>query len=678
MFEGGSTNLLFLKAFEKSLQKGELYSAFIGLLYAAFGQKPKIIFLFQALLDTLSCLFIYLIANRLGGISVGLIALGIASVYEPSIFSTARIQTESFASFIFLGGICSIFISRPTWQLAGNFLGGLLIALSMLTKTLFKYIFFMLVPIIAFLSWNYPFRRRSLLALAFIAGFFILIGPRLLLTNNLTRHPLLGGWLDPSIEMYAGAVIENIGWKTGRLSFALPPRNELLVVLGNDPAKTPSMADYRKATLRTWLFHPIQSAGVMLHKLYEAWAHAYNDSHFEFLSGLAGQDYFHQLILILGIIGMPISMRYRGNGIALILVTLYLWLMYLSVKIEVRNSFPVMPLMICFAALAVWKLVDGLRSVWKSAHRNRIMFLILALILVIVSMQIMSLARILEIFPTLSAHIVRGFQVCTTILIITLIACIVIEIFSHSHGWKRALAGIVLPLALAILVLTVGRSKAYTWYQWESPLYANQGKIRQEFLLPSNLPLPYKAELKLDLLPSLTTGYDLVIKANGIEVKHYPGGLKRSDANLPEERSYTRLFEIRNEQTKPAHAWYTVPITLKNIVPGERLQFDVKVEGDKVNSGSVIVFGDYTLKYSIYEGSSLFSPSVFGDTSIYKYLTQGDFRMLRRIQLNGSANSSFHNDSEWSSSDLSSEPGRQYGRYRIFLVLSYENKQMVF
>ena len=249
LFQHAPSSEMFKLAFEKSMQKGELYSAVVGFVYAVFGQSTSVLFIFQAVLDTLSCLFIYFIAASLGGRNVGFIALVMASFYEPFMFSSSRIQTESFASFVFLGGLCALFAVKKKWQLAGYFTGGLLIALSMLIKPLFKYVVFLLIPTILFLLWDYPFRRRIILAFMFSVGFFSVIGPRLVLTDALTGHPLWSGTLKPDIEMYAGAVIENAGWKTDRLSFSHPPSGELLKMLGNDPTRAPSFSDYRPALM---------------------------------------------------------------------------------------------------------------------------------------------------------------------------------------------------------------------------------------------------------------------------------------------------------------------------------------------------------------------------------------------------------------------------------------------
>jgi hypothetical protein len=47
--------------------------------------------------------------------------------------------------------------------------------------------------------------------------------------------------------------------------------------------------------------------------------------------------------------------------------------------------------------------------------------------------------------------------------------------------------------------------------------------------------------------------------------------------------------------------------------------------------------------------------------------------MRRRVPLIGAARSSFYDGQAWSEADLSPIPGRQYGRFRIFLVLFYRD-----
>src|SRR5262249_13679170 len=88
---------LFSAAFRLSLQKGAPYSALVGMVYAVAGATPKVIFLIQAVLDSLTCLVIYGLAKEIGGWWVGLVALALATVYEPFIFSACRLQTETFA-----------------------------------------------------------------------------------------------------------------------------------------------------------------------------------------------------------------------------------------------------------------------------------------------------------------------------------------------------------------------------------------------------------------------------------------------------------------------------------------------------------------------------------------------------------------------------------------------------
>jgi hypothetical protein len=336
-----------------------------------------------------------------------------------------------------------------------------------------------------------------------------------------------------------------------------------------------------------------------------------------------------------------------------------------------------MPLMVCFAALAVWKIVSGVKSALQSGYATRILVLILAVIIGVVLVELMSIARITEVFPILTATKAHALRVGATALLIVLVAYLLHEILSQVSSRKTAVAALIVPTVLAVLIFVSGRPMADNWRQWQSPLHVGRGIVRQEFFLPAGLQLPDSAELKLDMLPSHGSGYDLVIRVNGEEVKRYSGGVNRSDADIPDRSYYSNLYDIRGEERKPVHSWYTVPLSLESMAPGERIQVEVRVEANGEESGFVTVFGNYSEKDATYDGPSLFSPGVLRDTSLYKYLAQGDFRMRRRIMLGGAGLSSFYNGRKWSVADLSLEQGRQYGRYRIFLVLTYDDKHVV-
>src|SRR6185369_3119242 len=99
--------------------------------------------------------------------------------------------------------------------------------------------------------------------------------------------------------------------------------------------------------------------------------------------------------------------------------------------------------------------------------------------------------------------------------------------------------------------------------------------------------------------------------------------------------------------------WYTIPISLDLIAPGNHIAVDVALEGaGESGGGALALFGDYAPGATTYAGPSLLSPAVLSETSLYKYLAEGDFRMRRSVLLSGSSRSRFSDGGEWSERDL--------------------------
>lgn len=457
VFNPEPTIPLLHKAFKGSLQKGESYSMTVGMIYAVFGPRPRVVFLFQAILDTLTCLFIYGLSSRLGGPWVGLIALALATVYEPFIFSSARLQTETFATFLYIGGLWFAFASPSRRRGMFGLIGGFLIALSTLAKPALQFLFPLLVPAMA-------------------------------------------------------------------------------------------------------------------------------------LSGFSGS--------------------------------------------------------------------------WRLSAR-----LTLALV------RLLSLPRLLSLMPLLDPKGAYGLRTGTIAFLIVLVFVSVVWVLCGVLSTRRAMAAMGVPLVLTVLVFLGGRPHYHVWREWWCPLSVGRGVIRQEFVLPEGLGSPNRAELKLDLLPGQTGDYDLVVRVNGREMRRYYGEPRGKDADLPKEDYYEILYELWHFYEEPVHAWYTIPLSPEIVSSGNRLEVEVWVEG---KTGSVTVFGDYPAPENSYDGPSPFSPELLADTSIYRYLGTGDFRMRRRIKPGGSSRSAFYTGGDWSYEDLCLEPGRRYGRYRIFLVLTHGDRLMVF
>src|SRR5262249_17770138 len=151
-------------------------------------------FVLQALLDTVTCLLLFGLARAVGGMPAGVIALGLAAVYEPFIFSTARLQTETLTSLLYVAGLWAICVPQRR-PIQASFGAGILFAATMLARPALQGLFPLLLPAVLVRNWDRPWRERLTVVLIFAAGFFVVVGPRLLLTAALTGRPVWSGTL---------------------------------------------------------------------------------------------------------------------------------------------------------------------------------------------------------------------------------------------------------------------------------------------------------------------------------------------------------------------------------------------------------------------------------------------------------------------------------------------------
>ncbi|MFI5394447.1 MAG: glycosyltransferase family 39 protein [Candidatus Binatia bacterium] len=664
-------------AFNSSLQKGEAYDAFAGAVYALAGPKRRAVFVAQALVDAVTCLLVYGIAKVLAGPAAGLVALALAAVYPPSIFAVGRFQSETWAAFLCAGALWAFVCPWRHREWLGPAGSGLLLALAMLTRPAFQFLFPLWLPLAALVPREASRRQRVTRCAAFAAGFFALIGPRLVATTLLVGHPLWSGTLDPSNKTYSGIVYENLGWQTDHLEG--DRLGELPEVLRERGHRQPDMDDYRLATARTWERHPLESAAVLLHKTYVVWRHPYNDSLRTFVLSARGQRRVHQAVLVLAALGLPLALQSWRVGVPLVVTILYMWATYFAVQIELRYMVTAIPLMICCAGVAVVRLGRGVGAC-RRANRLRAPAMLSGLMVIsLVLLQAASLGRLAAAPFQLSAMQAYTLHRVLTVLVLVEGAALAFALLAAgvplagmvSRRWAVATAA--LPCLGGALIFLVGGTLANLWHQWTCPLTAGDA-VREDLAFPTALPLPARAEVRLDLAGYSAGQQDFVVMIDGVEAARFTGGPTLDNAVASEETAYAEIFAGQGRQPRPWHGWYAVALAPQLLAGAQRLRVEARVEG----GGSVVVFGDYPLdSAAIYDGPSPVSPELNVDTSVYKYLADGDFRLRRRYPLSGKSWSSYFDGHQWRTDDLSPLPGRQYGRYRIMLRLVYPNGQVL-
>jgi len=147
------------------------YYYFLAGLYALAGHSFLAVRIAQAILDTLTCLFVYLIGRQVFGEQAGLLAAALAAFYPPFIFYTGVLLTETLSTCL---------LSAATWLLLRTakspgggvgtwLLTGLLLGLAGLMRS----VLLIVIPLALFWScfiaarwpgWRETVRRAAMLA----------------------------------------------------------------------------------------------------------------------------------------------------------------------------------------------------------------------------------------------------------------------------------------------------------------------------------------------------------------------------------------------------------------------------------------------------------------------------------------------------------------------------------
>lgn len=352
-----------------------LYPYFLGVLYSLFGPDLLLARLCQIVIGAFSCVILASTVRQLFSEREGLVAGLILALYAPAIFFDALIQKSLFDIFFLCLSLNLIIkiMAEPSHVLCG----GLGLAMGCLGLTREN----ALILSVAVLIWLVAHHRslgkqRLLLALSFAIGLGVILLP------VATRNKIIGGefhlttaQFGPNLyignNQYANGTYLPLRYGRADVRFERQDATELAE---HALARTLSPAevsrywsgrawDYIRTNPRDWL-------GLMARKIALAWNAAELEdtedqySYAEFSTPLRVTGYvLHMGILApLAVVGVWITWQQRSK----------LWILYLMIVLYVaaivmfyvfaRYRYPLVPLLVIFASVAVVRGLSFLRT----------------------------------------------------------------------------------------------------------------------------------------------------------------------------------------------------------------------------------------------------------------------------------------------------------------------------
>ncbi len=348
--------------------KNDKFSMYAGFLYPyivaanlAFSNNLIYLFFFQIILDSITAVFISLIAYKLlNKVNVSILAGLLYALYYPSYIFPARILTETFFTFLLVLSVYFLQKGLQGKSVKEFFIFGGLLSVAALTKSMIFYVFFFLY---IFLVYKAFIRKEISRYVAFIIVlFFVIQSPYYIISYINTNKLILGssnGWYmiltgtylplkgdepkDPEYEIFTDHPVGKVykleleqGWNEFQMDSAF-------TALG------------KKQVADNFKNHPIQSLEVMLLQVSRFWFHMPY-----FIRPIPGTGTVvaavYKFILTVFMFSGFFLMVFKRKDI-LSQVCLFFLLIYTSLHSLVysshRYSAPLVPLLIIFASIGI-------------------------------------------------------------------------------------------------------------------------------------------------------------------------------------------------------------------------------------------------------------------------------------------------------------------------------------
>lgn len=131
------------------------YPAFLAIIYKFFGHSYFAVRFIQSIIGAFTSIFIFLIGKRAYSFFAGILASFISIAYSPFIKSAGLLRTENIFTFILILIVFYLLRIRENMKLRDSIMLGLLLGLSILTKSMMLFFPIFIIPVFIYLKDKY-------------------------------------------------------------------------------------------------------------------------------------------------------------------------------------------------------------------------------------------------------------------------------------------------------------------------------------------------------------------------------------------------------------------------------------------------------------------------------------------------------------------------------------------
>ncbi len=647
-------------------KRGPVYPAFLSLFRQLPARQLAVARAGQAVLDALVCAALYILGVYFGSRLTGLIAGLLAAVYTPLIFSSSNIMQECLTGFLVMLIILLLIKATIRYSPGRLFLSGLLVAALMLCRRMMLYLpLFLIIPVII-ATWHQ--KKRIMSFIGFVGGIAAGILPWLIFITVIPpRYPsdVIFGYGD-----YPWAInfLETDGWAPDIADYTeLAPRDSRIQ---RESAGTYSPEERISMLYRTIRYQPKRLLAVFLKNMIRQWSYPYIAYWPPLILSDLQLFWVQRTLLVLALIGLPLSFISWRKALIIMAFLAYCSVLVPLVIVEPRLTLPVMPLVLFLAAFALSSMGAAL---YQTISRQRFPILLAPAAIVAGGSILLAgatLPILSGIFPGTGIDLLRAVRITLINLWLIGLLWFLYRLISIGSGKSRGRATAVF-FALAMGgVINFSALTDTRWTSWICRLESPTETASQEFLLPANFNLPdfFQPSLFIDMQKDPGLSVPVTVTADGREL---PVSFRpRSDqVMLP---IYATGAAWRGISLENVRQWVAIPLDIA-LLQDRRLTVAVSLKEDPGGDRDYLsIWGDY----QSYPGDRNFlGPGLPGSSgrehlvSVYKWMTDWDKRIDRRMELKDAQVISRFLKAGRPFMDLSPDRGLQTGSYRIRLMI---------
>jgi len=408
---------------------------------------------------------------------------------------------------------------------------------------------------------------------------------------------------------------------------------------------------------------PGEYVKLYVEKFYRLWNRSYNDYRIPLLIGVDAQVWFHRVLVMVAVIGLFYWPERSSRSAALLAVAA---IVYISVIHTIwhsltRYALPVMPLVLGASAVGAGALVAQARKSGLSLSRLGVFGLIA--VTAYLSWEWLNAARLLSWWTSASPETANGATVAVRSVVLAAGGFLICRFL----GWSRRTVWLLVAVIVAgQAILWIRSMPRERWAEWSTRISRPSESIERVIHFPPDYDWGKLQQffVLLDVQSGGGEQFTLRMELDTTEIS-FPGGTySREFYPKAAYRPFLDAYGMKREEVRD---WVTFALTkekVAEVVADNKLIVRLSVLGGDEERNYLRVFGEYrTDNWQNWFGPTVFKPSVErlyeeGDPRIWEHLPRELIAADNRLVRLG------HPDS----SDLSAEPGRQTGDYRILVL----------